>query len=140
MKFNNTTVKNFNGFDIRVTKDPLTEVSYFCVRDIVNALGVTNYTRMWDRVDENHKKQENLSIVRHANPQKYWVVDKYGLASIVFRATKSQVNPTEFFKWSERITEQKDTLWFCVSYPLFAPTILGIDQLPISSGSSVAHK
>ena len=104
-----TKTVHYREYPIRVIKYPSTGKVYFCVRDILSALGITNYNRILARVSSNHKIIAKLYTPTHRYPQRYWMVDKYGVASIVYRTTRSKVDPNEFFIWAEEIS-QKDTL------------------------------
>lgn len=91
---------DFNGRLVRTTKlDDGTVL--FAVCDIQeNILGVKNASDLYSQIDARCKAELILTFVEEYNPQKYRFVTLDGLAFMVYRARKCQVNRYDFVLWA----------------------------------------
>lgn len=91
---------SFDGYLVRVLESE-GEV-YFLVSDVAELLGVTDSTRLMQKVENENKFTAVVTFLEERNPQRYRFVDVFGLMSMVYRSHKSKVNKSSFVEWALR--------------------------------------
>lgn len=91
---NNITIFNHLGNNIRVTTDSQGE-PWFVLKDVCNALGITNSRNVSARLDEDMKGVRPVDTLR--GTQQLTVINEVGLYEVIIRSDKPEA--TQFRRW-----------------------------------------